>query len=343
MRKPEFSSKILEKYEVGEELGAGSFSRVFLASEKSSGKNLALKRIDPQSAKENNAKSVSHEINMQKYAGRECENVVTCWEIIIEEGVFNVFIDLYRGGDLVDGINALANNGGKIKDAQAAYITKQMMTAIAHLHGLTMVHRDVKVENFVADRRNIADPDLRVALADFGFAKMLENGQPFKEKVGTREYWAPEVLEGKTGYMADVWAVGVSAFVLLCWRLPFGESDEEIFRVISDPKGLKVIYDTWTMSHLCQQFLDQIFVQDPAKRLSAKRALMQKWLTDTPERRREHDGGCGVAVLKTLGNVMCCACFGGNRNPDLLPAYLKKSKRNISSEPSRSSNKSIRT
>eukprot|EP00434_Breviolum_minutum_P036763 symbB.v1.2.032586.t1/scaffold3927.1/size48165/2 len=68
-------------------------------------------------------------------------------------------MDLFEGGDLVDGLNLHRRAKGRLKNWQLRHLAKQMAAAVTHVHSLQIIHRDVKGENFLSDRPNIGDQD----------------------------------------------------------------------------------------------------------------------------------------------------------------------------------------
>jgi serine/threonine protein kinase len=103
--------------------------------------------------------------------------------------------------------------------AEAAYdVFAQMIDGVAYLHSLDLVHRDIKPENVVVDAQNVAK------LCDFGM--MGHHGKRPVHGSGTTPYMAPELhASHKHGLLADkahdIWALGVSLYVLLTGDFPW--------------------------------------------------------------------------------------------------------------------------
>ena len=123
------------------------------------------------------------------------------------------------------------------------------------MHQQNFLHRDMKPENILLyDDKH----PLQVKIADFGLATQFQEGQKFKEKIGSPIYMAPEILRSEAYDMKiDIWGVGVIAHILLCGCPPFdGESEEDVKIAIQKSKpsfGSKRI-----KKHLSKEAIDFI-------------------------------------------------------------------------------------
>lgn len=115
-----------------------------------------------------------------------------------------------------------------------AMIVVQVCRALAHAHGLGVLHRDVKPENIMIRTDGI------VKLTDFGIAQMIDlrrmtvTGQ----LLGSPAYMSPEHVEGgDLDFRTDVFAVGIVLYQLVTGELPFeGKNPHEILKRIADCK-----------------------------------------------------------------------------------------------------------
>merc|ERR550537_567052 len=110
------------------------------------------------------------------------------------------------------------------------------MLGIAFLHGLELIHRDVKADNFLLDRFDIFDQNVRVILSDLGTVVELKPGKFLETQVGTKIYWAPEVVKKKYSFPLDVWAIGIILYGIVFGTFPF-KNDEQILN--REPEKLK--------------------------------------------------------------------------------------------------------
>lgn len=93
-----------------------------------------------------------------------------------------------------------------------------MVKVVAHFHEQGVIHRDLKLENFMLKSKGEDAPLMAI---DFGLSTFFEPGQRFQEIVGSAYYVAPEVLRKNYGKECDIWSVGVILYMLLCGVPPF--------------------------------------------------------------------------------------------------------------------------
>ena len=103
-------------------------------------------------------------------------------------------------------------------------IARSLANAIKHMHDQALVHRDIKLENFLLMDHLASD----IKLADFGFT--MQCGQTPPSYQCTPAYVPPEVLHAKqVGYhlpahrAADMWSLGVTLYTLFTGQYPFGK------------------------------------------------------------------------------------------------------------------------
>jgi len=323
-----FPKSLMQIYEVGDKLGEGGNSTVWRCVHKVSGKTRAVKKVDTSDMPPS---EIAYEIAIMRLLRHE--SVVKCHDVFIESQFVNIVVDLFSGGDLISGLREHRTNRGSIPSSTLARITSQMMAAVAHVHGLGVIHRDVKGENFLTDRNDIGDRRCRVALADFGTAVMIENEEKLSVQVGTRAFWPPELWGSNYDRKIDVWAVGVTAYVLLAGSLPFN-NEEEMMEVCTCPEPSDANSNPRSLLQLsmakdrasadCNDFIFRCLALDPLSRPSAEELLEHSFLT-TPQRDYS-GGGLGSVILSLLGSVCVCFCHGASAVSELIPAVASPSK-----------------
>jgi len=118
-----------------------------------------------------------------------------------------------------------------------------------------------------------------IKLADFGESKPVSVG--LSTYCGTPDYMAPEIIKGVAyGPEVDMWALGVTAFVMIGGYAPFeGENDSEVFAAILT-LNYKYISPEWDhVGTLGKDFIDSLLKIDPKKRLTSRAALAHPFVT----------------------------------------------------------------
>ena len=98
-----------------------------------------------------------------------------------------------------------------------------MIDAVGFLHAKDIAHRDLKLENILVDK------DGYLKVIDFGISKKFEQSLDTDTYCGTKEYMAPEILEGNNyNKSVDWWAMGIMLYELLFGKNPFNLQDEDL-------------------------------------------------------------------------------------------------------------------
>jgi len=193
------------------------------------------------------------------------------------EDVYETDRDLHLVMELMSGGELYARLAKRrhYSEKDAAQTCRQMLLAIAYLHGHNIVHRDLKLENFLYERQDTE----HLKLIDFGFAKYHERGSgKMSRSCGSLHYIAPEVLKHSYDEKADMWSIGVIVYMLLTGNPPFyGSTDEKcLYRIQRGEPGFSKRW--WTLSGGAQTFVLSLLALDPEARPGAAEALKRPWL-----------------------------------------------------------------
>ncbi|KAJ3788313.1 kinase-like protein, partial [Lentinula aff. detonsa] len=130
------------------------------------------------------------------------------------------------GGDLLGLVND--ENWHNLGENTLRRIFSELCKAVGWLHGVGLVHRDIKLETNIQPALPVP-PQPLIKLTDFGLSRFIDPAKPLlTTRCGSEAYAAPDESAG--GYDAretDAWACGVVLYALVARRLPFGEGPGE--------------------------------------------------------------------------------------------------------------------
>ncbi|XP_020291214.1 serine/threonine-protein kinase ULK2 isoform X2 [Pseudomyrmex gracilis] len=163
------------------------------------------------------------------------ENVVALYDC--KESNHNVFLvmEYCNGGDLGDYLNAK----GTLSEDTIRLFLKQLVRAMKVLHAKGIVHRDLKPQNILLNHncgKACPQPhEITLKIADFGFARFLQEGVMAATLCGSPMYMAPEVIMSlQYDAKADLWSIGTILYQCLTGKAP---------HPANNPHALKSIYE----------------------------------------------------------------------------------------------------
>ncbi|KYO34851.1 striated muscle preferentially expressed protein kinase-like [Alligator mississippiensis] len=162
------------------------------------------------------------------------------------------------------------------EDDVASYLL-QVLQGLEYLHGRRIVHLDIKPDNILVSCINT------IKIVDFGSAQTYNPLvlRQLGRRVGTLEYMSPEMVKGDpVGSAADVWGVGVLAYIMLSGRSPFFELDP----IETENRILAGRYDAFKLypnvSQSAALFIRKILSIYPWSRPTVKDCFANPWLQD---------------------------------------------------------------
>src|SRR5919109_2284031 len=213
------------RYELVEQLGRGTFGRVYRAWDPDLERFIAIKVILPiESGAVKDALRDRVLREGRAIAKINHPNVVSVFGVEVHDGQVGLCMELVKGKTL----DEIVRTHGTLGPLEAAMIGQSVCRALSAVHGANLVHRDVKARNVMR-----AD-DGRIVLMDFGAGQVLRDssGRHRGGMQGTPIYMAPEALAGAPGSVAtDIYSTGVLLYFLVSGRYPFeGTTTEEVER-----------------------------------------------------------------------------------------------------------------
>ncbi len=210
--------KCLPQFEILELLGRGGMGVVYKARQLNLDRIVALKILPPVDSQ--SADFVERfRREARSLAKLSHPNIVAVHDFGESGGLYYFAMEFVDGANLREMIRT-----GKMRPEEALAVVPKICDALQFAHEEGVVHRDVKPENILIDKRG------RVKIADFGLAKLLRREQADHTltmtgmTLGTPRYMAPEQLDKpeSVDHRADIYSLGVVFYEMLTGEVPMG-------------------------------------------------------------------------------------------------------------------------
>ncbi len=220
----------LGDFKLEKKLGQGGMGTVFLATQKSLDRKVALKTLSPEFAKKPDF--VQRFLREARSMARlQHPNVVQVYAADSVSGVNFAAIEFIDGRSMQNWMNDLK----QLSIGDAIHVVLVCADALKHAHDQNMIHRDIKPDNILVTSRGV------VKVADFGLAKALDEDVSMTQSgtgLGTPLYMAPEQARNAkhVDKRSDIYALGSTLYYFVTGKLPFtGESTLEL--IIAKERG----------------------------------------------------------------------------------------------------------
>ncbi|CAE7615515.1 Chek2 [Symbiodinium natans] len=281
-----------DEYEIGKQLGNGAASRVFACRRRNTNEQLAVKAVDlrrlcllgdlqDQMTRLDSEVGILHELRHERIVNLQGFHKTDNWYFLVME--------LVGGGELFD----LIVRNKSLSESEARHIFLQLLEGVGYMHARGVLHRDLKPENILVAGSRPAEPPASgqlydVKIADFGLSKAIGGGASLaRTRVGTPQYWAPEVLDvqkrgGSYDQAADFWGLGAVLFVMLCGRYPFDGQKQALDDQIRTA-SYSMTGSRWrNISEAGKSLVRGLLRVNPVDRLSLDDCLSHPWVTGEP-------------------------------------------------------------
>jgi mitogen-activated protein kinase kinase kinase len=211
----------------GQLIGKGTFGRVYLGMNATTGEFLAVKEVEvnPKAAQGDQKKmqelvaALDREIDTMQHLDHV--NIVQYLGCERKERSISIFLEYISGGS----IGSCLRKHGKFEEAVVASLTRQTLSGLAYLHREGILHRDLKADNILLDL------DGTCKISDFGISKKTDNiyGNDKTNSMQGSVFWmAPEVVRAQgEGYSAkvDIWSTGCVVLEMFAGRRPWSKDE----------------------------------------------------------------------------------------------------------------------
>src|SRR3954470_22091041 len=203
------------KYDIRKMLGKGATGTVYLAVDTFSGKEVALKTIEPEVFRDPEFGTVHRTqfLAEASLAGKlKHPHIVGIFDAVVLEDSGHIAMELVTGGDL----SQHAVPGRLLPVADVLQIGFKCCGALDYAHREGIVHRDLKPANIMVVKGT------EVKIADFGAALLRKTQALQTASMGSPSYMSPEQIENRPlTYHSDMFSLGVVLYELLTGRKPF--------------------------------------------------------------------------------------------------------------------------
>lgn len=288
-------------------LGKGAYGVVCSATDTTSNRTVAIKKIENAFQDLVDAKRILREIKMLRHFHHE--NVVALYDLI-DPPLEQKFDDVYIVLEHMDtDMHKMIYSANDLTDDHIQYFLWQSLRGLKCIHSANVMHRDLKPSNLLLNR----NCDLKIC--DFGLARGVDLAEEYAltEYVVTRWYRAPEVMLSVQEYnfKIDVWSLGCILGELLGRKALFpgddyikqitlifsvlGTPTASDMRFITNPKALAFIQkqvpraptplaECYPKANpLALDLLAKMIAFDPAHRISVDEALAHPYLKKLPK------------------------------------------------------------
>ncbi|KAH8592240.1 hypothetical protein B0O99DRAFT_630102 [Bisporella sp. PMI_857] len=264
----------------GQLIGKGTYGRVYLGMNATTGEFLAVKQVEVNAKAAGNDKEKMREmvaaldIEIDTMQHLDHVNIVQYLGCERKETSISIFLEYISGGS----VGSCLRKHGKFEEIVVSSLTRQTLAGLAYLHREGILHRDLKADNILLDL------DGTCKISDFGISKKTDNiyGNDKTNSMQGSVFWmAPEVVRSQgQGYSAkvDIWSLGCVVLEMFAGRRPWSKEETvgAIYKLGSLNEAPPIPEDvSKVISPLAIAFMADCFTIIPSERPTADTLLSQ--------------------------------------------------------------------
>jgi len=291
------------EYALEESLGEGCFARVYACRKVIDGseEQFAVKVTDLRGQKDELQERVARqEARILRVLG-DCEHCCRLVDFTCCRRFHYIVLERCSMP-----LMAVLEGMSELTELSLAGFASQMLKAVACVHTHSVVHRDVKPDNFLC-----SGPENTVKLCDFGLAEVVrEGGRRVAGQFGTAPFMSPEMISGGSyGTQTDVWSLGVILYTLVIGQFPYVPEKPcvklmkaAVASGVPEP-SFRCVAEGVELSSEVLDLVRSLITRDPEERPCAAAALHHPWLAPEAQgpRRPQHSLKAALSAAKKVG------------------------------------------
>ena len=249
-----FNEHPFKKYKIIKKLGQGAGGKVYLAQEKDTRAEVAIKEIKISSV--DKKELLLMEITVMRDLNHP--NIINYVDSYLDDQNLWVVMEYLAGGALTDVVLKLA-----MTEKQTATVCREVLQGLQYLHDHGIIHRDIKSDNI------LLGGDGSVKIIDFGFCADTQARSNRDTVCGTPYWMAPEVIDRDVVYgkKVDIWSLGIMAVEMKDGEPPYMDVADPIKALYLIVSNDKPPITSWELlSDEFKDFLNKCLEKDVDKR-----------------------------------------------------------------------------